>query len=534
MRCSAPPSVTLVQELTVSHSNRFLSSLHRLDATRLAIDNPYGVPVTLVAGQDVSIEADAIEQLLDVIGVAGTLAEIAEAQRAGRVAPFWGEVPGTLERVALTPDFHRGSGIPVGTVLDARGFVIPQAIGNDVCCGMRLLVTDLGPDELRPHLDAIEDRLRGIFFRGQRDLPLSPRQREALLREGLWGLLETHADNAGQGLWRQYDARVQEDDLVRVHFQGVLPAAGVFAFADYIRGSGASDGRDAQLGSVGGGNHFVELQRIEELLDGSVAHAWGVASDRVAIMVHSGSVGLGHAVGGFFKERARELFPAELRHPAHGFYVLPTAGPHAALAARYLDALRNAANFAFGNRLFLGLMATRAIEEVVGREIGARLVHDAPHNLVWEERDRYLHRKGACPALGIDPTGPAAFRYTGQPVIVPGSMGSSSFLLAGEGAEVTLSSACHGAGRALSRGRSRAVSEATYAETMQPLRVICPIDPRSPEVRLRSDVLVAYHDRLREEAPYAYKEITPVIETLSAAGVARPVARLTPIATVKG
>lgn len=364
--------------------------VHRVDALRSSIPNSHGVPVTLFANPDVPIELEAVEQALDFVDLQGTIDTIWQRERAGAVGPFWGDEVGQLERVVLTPDFHRGGGIPVSTVARARGFVIPQAVGNDVCCGMRLLVTDITYDELTPHLDAIHRPLRAVFFQGQREIPMSPRQREALLREGLWGLFETHADNAGSGLWRHYDPRAQEDDLARVHFQGVLPANDVFAFADYIASSGATDSRDSQIGSIGGGNHFVELQRIDEILDGTTAHAWGVTQGRIAIMAHSGSVGLGHPVGGYFLDRARAIYPKELKHPEHGFYMIPTRGPHAALAAKYLDAMRNAANFAFGNRLLLGLMAVRVLSEVLGRDVEARLVYDAPHNLIWS--DEQSHR----------------------------------------------------------------------------------------------------------------------------------------------
>src|SRR5262249_25553729 len=157
------------------------------------------------------------------------------------------------------------------------------------------------------------------------------------------------------------------------------------------RASGASDGRDIQIGSVGGGNHFVEMQTVEEILDGPSAYAFGLSRGAVTIMAHSGSVGLGHMVGGDFGQQARALSPRGVPHPEHGFYAIPTVGPHAAAAGDYLDAMRNAANFAFANRLCLGLMALRALSETLGREVSARLVYDAPHNLIWEEEERCLH-----------------------------------------------------------------------------------------------------------------------------------------------
>jgi tRNA-splicing ligase RtcB len=518
-------------------SHRLESLVHRTNETASTIENPQGVPVTLFANRDVPIEMEAVEQVLQFVSVQSTIDEIWAAQQARKIAPFWGDAVGRLDRVVLTPDFHRGSGIPVGTVAETEGFILPQAVGNDVCCGMRLLMTDVTRDELTRHLDALDAPLRAVFFQGQREIPMSPRQREALLKEGLWGLHETRHDNENTGIWRYYDPRTQEADLAHVHFQGVLPANGIFAFGDYIEGSGAQDARDSQIGSVGGGNHFVELQAVDEILDGTTAHSWGVAQDRIAIMAHSGSVGLGHAVGGHFLDQARGIFPKEMARPEHGFYVIPTSGPHEALAAKYLDAMHNAANFAFGNRLFLGLMAVRVLSEVLGRTVEARLVYDAPHNLIWENesgKPTYIHRKGACPAPGPDVSSAGPFRFTGHPVIIPGSMGAASYLLAGSGNAASLRSACHGAGRSLSRGKSRRVDDGQYAETFSSLRVVAPIDPRSADVRFRRDVLAQYHDRLKEEAPYAYKDITPVVQTVEDADVARRVARLWPLLTIKG
>ncbi len=210
-------------------TNRLVDSMApRTSETTLEVTNPYGVPVTLFANREVPIEVEALEQALGFVSVQRTIEELDAAQRAGQIRPFWGDRPGKLERVVLTPDFHRGSGIPVGTVALARGFVVPQAVGNDVCCGMRLLATDVTRAELDTHLDAIQPALREVFFQGKRQISMSPRQREALLRDGLWGLLETSADNAGDGLWRYYDPRAQEADLSRVHFQGVVPAKEAF------------------------------------------------------------------------------------------------------------------------------------------------------------------------------------------------------------------------------------------------------------------------------------------------------------------
>ncbi|MGC4118237.1 MAG: RtcB family protein [Myxococcales bacterium] len=518
----------------MSKNSRFCERLRRLDDARVSIDNDFDVPITLLASPEVPIEDDGLAQLFDVLESLATVAEIHGRERAGLVPAFWGESAGELRAVVLTPDFHRGATVPVGTVLDARGLVWPSAVGNDIGCGMRLLTLDVEAAELRGQLDALERRLRALFFEGGRDIPLSPRQREAMLRDGLRGLLAEHRDNAGVGAWRQYDVAEEERALARVHRQGSLPTIGAFSFADYVHASGRRDGRDPHIGSVGGGNHFVEIQEITPVEPGT-AWAWGLARGRVAVQVHSGSLGFGHHVGSAFVDRARALHPTGVPRPARGFHALPLCGPLAAEGERYLDAQNAAANFAFANRLFLGLMAVRAVGEVLGREVSARLVWDAPHNLVFPDATRALHRKGACPADGPAPEDESdPYRFTGHPVLVPGSMGASSYVLAGAGNDALLASAAHGAGRGLTRGEAAHVSDEVFRRAMEPLRVVTPVDRRAPALQARRDILEKLEASLKEEAPFAYKPIEPIIATLSQAQVARPVARLWPMLTVKG
>ena len=497
------------------------SFLHRETPTVVRVGHP-SIDIRLFANESVSLEADAFEQLFEFTDLVRALEDM-----RSRGMPFL-EGAG-IDRMVLTPDFHRGSGIPVGTVIRARGLVIPQAIGNDVCCGMRLIATDLPAEALEPHWDKIQKRLRAIFFEGERDIPMSPRQREAVLRDGLPGLVETSEDNAGRGIWQRFDPRAQREDLRSAHGGGQLPTKRLFGFEGFVRSSGNVDGRDPQIGCVGGGNHFVEVQRVDALFDGHAARRWGLSRGNVALMVHSGSVGIGHAIGGYFMDRAREVFPVGVRAPKGGFYPLSIRGSGEEEGLFYLDGMGNAANFAFANRLFLGLMALRAIEEATGHTISSRLIYDAPHNLVFRDGDVCLHRKGATPAHG-----PEGEDWLGRPVIIPGSMGAPSYLLAGEENEEALSSACHGAGRSLSRGKAVHVPREQFLKEAGRLRVVTPIDPKSPSLRFRRDILDKYEKRLMEEAPYAYKSIEPVIDTVHEGGVARRVARLFPLCTVKG
>ena len=504
--------------------------LHRETPSIVRVDHPL-VDIRLFANESVTTEFDAFEQLFEFVDVVRAIEEIREHDARGAGDPFFGDATPEIERIVLTPDFHKGSGIPVGTVVQARNVVIPQAIGNDVCCGMRLLATDLPAESLEPHWPAIQKRLRAIFFEGERDIPMSPRQREAVLRHGLPGLVDTSDDNLTRGIWRRFDPKSQREDVHHVHGDGVLPTRRLFGFENFIRSSGNIDGRDPQIGCVGGGNHFVEIQRIDALYEGHAARAWNLVRGNVAIMVHSGSVGIGHAVGGHFMDRAREIFPSGITSPKGGFFPLPMEGPRREEGLFYLDGMGNAANFAFANRLFLGLMALRAIEEATGFRVDARLVYDAPHNLVFKDGESCLHRKGATPAHG---PGSSSTEWLGKPVIIPGSVGAPSYLLAGEENDAALSSACHGAGRSLSRGKAAHVPRSQYLDSVERLRIVGPVDPKSPMMRMRRDILDKYEKRMMEEAPYAYKPIEPVIDSVADAHVAQRVAKLFPLCTVKG
>src|SRR5271170_1501981 len=183
-----------------------MQNTKRISDTCCNIENDLGLDVRLFANEHVSIDKEAFVELFDFLDVHRAVRDIVADRN-----DFFGEDAG-VRRVVLTPDFHKGSGVPVGTVVEAKGFVIPKAIGNDICCGMRLLVTDIPVDKLDGHWEDIQKRLRGLFFQGKRDIPMSPRQREAVLRGGLPGLLATIKDNENTGIYKNYDQRAQRDD----------------------------------------------------------------------------------------------------------------------------------------------------------------------------------------------------------------------------------------------------------------------------------------------------------------------------------
>ncbi|MNJ59188.1 RNA-splicing ligase RtcB [compost metagenome] len=199
--------------------------------------------------------------------------------------------------------------------------------------------------------------------------------------------------------------------------------------------------------------------------------------------------------------------------------------------------MHNAANFAFANRLFLGLMLYKSLAEEI-REFQYQLLYDAPHNYVWEEKidgvEGFLHRKGSCTAKSAEQMSATPFYATGEPVMIPGSMGAHSFLLAGKGNRSSLYSASHGAGRQRSRGSSLKVDDALFRDFIERFTIINPIDPKRPDLRNRRDILQKWEDELKKEAPYAYKDITSVIQSHVDYGMADIVAEMEPIFTIKG
>lgn len=494
--------------------------LARTGENWLTLPNPQGVPVEICAGAGVPLEPAAVTEALALLETAGTLERLAEATPG-----YTGPEP-HITRAALTPDFHKGAGIPIGTVLETEHALLPQAVGSDVNCGMRLEVTALRAGRVRARLDALERRLRHLFFEGGRRIALTPVQREALLRDGLPGLLL-----AGAAPWRGFRPEDADDALDRAH-ACAHPAATAAAFADWI-GSAGGASHDSVIGGIGGGNHFAELQYVAEVHDPAAAHAWGLSPGTVVTMVHSGSLSLGHQANATALDALRAGWPAGLPRPRNG--VLPFLLDERSEPARrrYLDAFGNAANFAAGNRYFLSLAMRAGLAAECG-DPDARPLYDAPHNLFWRDGDRFVHRKGATPAGGHAEMAGGPYAMWGEPVIVPGSMGASSFVLRGHGNPRTLASACHGAGRRVPRGASARGGDAELDAFLREFRVVTPLDHRDPVTARRRDVMAAWRRDLKQEAPWAYKDIGPVVSSLAGGGVATPVAELRPLLTVKG
>jgi tRNA-splicing ligase RtcB (3'-phosphate/5'-hydroxy nucleic acid ligase) len=429
-------------------------------------------------------------------------------------------LPGIVGASLAMPDVHRGYGFPVGGVaatdVAAGGVISPGGVGFDIGCGVRLVRSDLAWDELRPRLRQLTLALARRIPRGtgrQGLLPLDRGGLDAVLREGVRFPL-------ARGLGFHEDATACED-------AGTLPGARPELVSERARERGAP-----QLGSLGGGNHFLEVQVVEEIRDQAGAEAMGIFAGQVCVMLHTGSRGLGHQVcTDYVREFDRSMPATGIRVPDRQLGCLPVG--HEA-AQRYLGAMAAAGNFALANRQVLtdGLRGTFA--EVLGRsarELGLRVVYDVSHNLAKLEEHQVagatrmlcVHRKGATRALGPGhPSLPEPYRAIGQPVTIPGSMGSGSYLLVGAaGSEArSFGSTCHGAGRAMSRTRSKKV-----------------MSGRDLQRQLEREGIVVAASNVKllgEEAPHAYKDPSVVVETCERVGLSRVVARLRPAGVVKG
>lgn len=404
---------------------------------------------------------------------------------------------GAVRRALATPDFHPGDLVPVGAVVaTSPDMVIPQAIGTDIHCGMRLHTADIDLHTFQARRDEFVERVKGDLLLGTRDLPIRTATMRALLTHGLLGWLEAAAPDPLGALVASDFAQI-EAELERVHRLGseegdaqwapesLLPAdRGVF--------------RDSYLATVGGGNHFVEIQVVDEILDGRAAWEWGVRPGQLAVMVHTGSRGVGRHVGRLWMEHARDRWPITHKRPESG--ITPLVGD---AARSYLSAMRTAANYGAVNRMLIAELVRLRLREVFG-PVSAPLVYDAPHNQVFEEDGLLIHRKGATPA------------HAGDPVLIPGSMGHPSFLLRGLGSKRHLSSASHGAGRRLSRHE------------------MFRKDRDGEDLGLEGVCCVTLKEERRvQEAPAAYKPIQPIIDVQVEHGIAAPVARMRPLLTFK-
>jgi len=428
-------------------------------------------------------------------------------------------LPGIVGVSLGMPDIHWGYGFPVGGVaamLVDGGVVSPGGIGFDIDCGVRLLRSDLIEADIRPRLAGLADALfaavpSGVGSRLGRKL--GTRELDEVLVEGAgWAV------DGGHGT---------ADDLDRTEERGQLAGAD----PDQVSPRAKQRGAD-QLGTLGSGNHFLEIQVVDRIDDAPAAEAFGLTLGRVAVMVHCGSRGLGHQVCTDHvatMDRALPRYGIEL--PDRQLACAPLGAPE---ADAYLGAMAAAANFAWANRQIIADAIRRSFAQVLGRswqDLGLEQVYDLSHNIAkiethavgGRELQVCVHRKGATRAFPAGhPAVPAPYRAIGQPVLIPGDMGRHSFVCVGAPGSMTeaFGSACHGAGRNLSRHAA--------------IRALAGVDVAAELGRRGILVRAERRDLLAEEASLAYKDVEAVVATAERAGLVRSVARMRPLAVIKG
>jgi tRNA-splicing ligase RtcB (3'-phosphate/5'-hydroxy nucleic acid ligase) len=411
-------------------------------------------------------------------------------------------LPGIVGAALAMPDIHAGYGFPVGAVAATElpdGVVSPGGVGYDINCGVRLLALPIAARELGRRKEKLvaEIARRAPAGTGREGgLALRGAQLDAVLRDGPRVLVERH----GIGM---------PEDVARTESEGRLDGAAPGEVSERARTRGST-----QLGTMGSGNHFIELGRVERVLEPQAAADFGLREGQVTALIHSGSRGLGHQVcTDFVKRMDATLDRYGISLPDRQLSCAPASSPE---GRAYLAAMAAAANFAWANRHALAHAVRQAIRTVLGASVatGTAQVYDVAHNVAKPERyggrDVLVHRKGATRA------------FPGQAVFIPGSMGTASWVLVGRpGAmEHTFGTVCHGAGRRLSRTAAR--------------KRIGGAELRAQLESAGITVRCASNKGLAEEAPFAYKSVDRVVEVVERAGLAARVAELRPIGVVKG
>jgi tRNA-splicing ligase RtcB (3'-phosphate/5'-hydroxy nucleic acid ligase) len=421
-------------------------------------------------------------------------------------------LPGVRDAVYAMPDAHEGYGFPVGGVAAfdvEEGIISPGGVGYDINCGVRLLASSLDAGELGHRLEPLVHELSRAIPAGAGKggrFSLTDGELDRILAEGVGYLVE-------RGL-------ATPADVEHTEARGCLPGADPGAVSRRAR----DRGRD-QLGTMGSGNHFVEVERVDRIFDPAAAEVLGLRQGQVVVLIHTGSRGLGHQVcTDHVAGMDRGLPEYGITLPDRQLACAPLASPP---GRAYVGAMNAAANFAWCNRQVITHLAREAFHRVIGPDADLRLVYDVAHNIAKVETHRgrqlCVHRKGATRALGPShPEVPDAYRAVGQPVFIPGNMGTGAFVLVGSDASADLSfcSACHGAGRRMSRGQARRMRHGREVRRELEARGIV---IRCPSLQ-----------ELAEEAPHAYKDLDQVVDVVERAGLARRVAFLAVMGVVKG
>ncbi len=473
------------------------TGLKQLDPTTWEIPPDDGMHVPAILYADETLLAEMDDKVREQIRNVATL-------------------PGIVKAAWTMPDAHWGYGFPIGGVAafhpDEGGVVSAGGVGFDISCGVRTLITGLRREDVAQRAERLADALfanipAGVGSTGR--IRLNAEQMDAMLEGGAsWAV--------GQGYgW--------PEDLERIEEHGRMDGAQ----PEHVSAHAKKRQRD-EVGTLGSGNHYLEVQHVAAIHEPRIAEVFGLREGDVVVSIHCGSRGLGHQIGTeFLREMALAAQEYGIRLPDRELACAPIRSP---VGQRYLGAMRAGINCALANRQVI----THLTREVFARfypDAELKLLYDVSHNTCKEEthevdgkpRRLYVHRKGATRAFGPGhPDLPAVFRDTGQPVIIGGSMGTASYILAGttESEARAFSSACHGAGRSMSRHQSRKRWKGRALVDELAMRGIL---IRSPSMR-----------GVAEEAPGAYKDVSAVVRVAEQAGLAKLVARLEPMITIKG
>lgn len=426
-------------------------------------------------------------------------------------------LPGIQKYALAMPDIHEGYASPIGGVAAIRisdGVIAPGMQGYDINCGVRLLKSKFSEKEIKPYLENLAAQIQKEVPSGLgkgRKIKLSTAQIDKILEGGAQKLVEN-----GYG---------EKEDIENCEAKGKLEWANASAVS-----SRAKDRGKDQVGTLGSGNHFLEVQKVEEIFDEEAAKIFGLFKEQIIIMIHSGSRGLGHQV---CTDYLREFIPLmegkyKIRVPDKEFACVPFNSKE---GQRCFAASAAAANFAWANRQMIAYFVRKAWQETLGEKSGKlTTLYDLAHNIIKKEKyiieeketDVIVHRKGATRAF---PPGhleiPEKYRSLGQPVLIPGSMGTASYALVGqETAKEAFYSTCHGAGRVMSRHAA--------TKTVSGQQIVKDLESKGIIVKCQSFRGIA------EEAPLAYKNVDEVVEVVHSAGLSRKVAKLVPLAVIKG
>jgi tRNA-splicing ligase RtcB len=428
-------------------------------------------------------------------------------------------LPGAVKYALAMPDIHQGYGFPIGGVIATQlpeGVISPGGVGYDINCGVRLLGTHLDLPEIEPHLDEVASALyancpSGVGKGG--NIKLRQGELDRLLERGArWALDRGFA---------------QPNDLVRTEEGGCIEGADSTKVSPRAKKRGAK-----QVGTLGAGNHFIEVDVVDQVFDTAAGDRMGLSPGRIVVQIHCGSRGFGHQVCSDYVKRFQQVVGRYgIKLPDRELVCAPLNSPE---GQDYLAAMKAAANYAFANRQVLVHHIRRSFEQTLtGKVENTHLyqIYDIAHNMAKIEEHEVdgqpmevcVHRKGATRAFGPgSPVLPDIYRDIGQPVLVPGSMGTASWVLLGtEGAMAqTFGSTCHGAGRTMSRRKAK--------------QSVWGGDLRDELEQAGIHVRAGSMPGLAEEAPQAYKDVDRVVDVVHGAGIAKKVARIVPVAVIKG